>query len=87
MKRGLEKRGFSFIEVISPCTTGYGRLNRMSPVDMMRALRDFGKIKKVPPMEATIDLTREIVLGEFVDIEKPTYNDVFSSLYGKAGAS
>jgi 2-oxoglutarate ferredoxin oxidoreductase subunit beta len=87
MKRGLEKRGFSFIEVISPCTTGYGRLNRMSPVDMMRALRDFGKIKKVPPMEATIDPTREIILGEFVDVEKPTYNDVFSSLYGKAGAS
>jgi len=86
MKRGLEKKGFSFIEVISPCTTGYGRLNRMSPVEMMRALRDYGKIKKVPPMEATIDLMKEIVLGEFVDVEKPTYNDVFSSLYGKAGA-
>jgi len=85
IKRGLQKKGFSFIEVISPCTTGYGRLNRMTPLDMMRNLKETGKIQKVPPTEATIDPTKEIILGDFVDIEKPTYNEVFETLTQRAG--
>ncbi|MFQ5911212.1 MAG: thiamine pyrophosphate-dependent enzyme, partial [Thermoplasmata archaeon] len=28
MKRALEKRGFTFIEIISPCPTGFGRPNK-----------------------------------------------------------
>jgi 2-oxoglutarate ferredoxin oxidoreductase subunit beta len=78
--RGLKKKGFSFIEVISPCTTGYGRLNRMTPLDMMRKLRETGKIRKVPPTEAVCDPSHEVILGEFVDIERPTYNEVFEKL-------
>jgi 2-oxoglutarate ferredoxin oxidoreductase subunit beta len=85
IKRGLQKKGFSFIEVISPCTTGYGRLNKMTPLDMMRNLKETGKIRKVPPTEATIDPTKEIILGDFVDIEKPTYNEVFETLTQRAG--
>jgi 2-oxoglutarate ferredoxin oxidoreductase subunit beta len=87
IKRGLTKKGFSFIEVISPCTTGYGRLNKMSPLDMMRNLRETGRIRKIPPTEATCDPTSEIVLGDFVDIDKPTYNEVFETLTRRAGVS
>ena len=85
IKRGLIKKGFSFIEVITPCTTGYGRLNKMSPVDMMSNLRKVGRIRKVLPTEAICDPTTEIVLGDFVDFEKPTYNEVFESLTQRAG--
>jgi 2-oxoglutarate ferredoxin oxidoreductase subunit beta len=85
--RGLTKKGFSFIEVITPCTTGYGRLNKMSPIDMMKNLRERGKIRKVPPTEAECDPTGEIVLGDFVDIEKPTYNEVFETLTRRAGVA
>ena len=87
IKRGLTKKGFSFIEVITPCTTGYGRLNRLSPLDMMRMLREKGKIRKVPPTEAVCDPAREIVLGDFVDIEKPTYNELFETLTHRAGVA
>jgi 2-oxoglutarate/2-oxoacid ferredoxin oxidoreductase subunit beta len=85
IKRGLIKKGFSFIEVISPCTTGYGRHNNMSPVDMMRSLRKVGKIKKVHPTEAICDPEKEIVLGDFVDFEKPTYNDAYETVMQRAG--
>ncbi|MBN2335411.1 2-oxoacid:ferredoxin oxidoreductase subunit beta, partial [Candidatus Bathyarchaeota archaeon] len=84
IKRGLQKKGFSFIEVISPCTTGFGRLNKMTPLDMMRQLRDNTKIKKVHPTEASIDPSSEIILGDFVDIRKPTYNETLKELEEKA---
>jgi 2-oxoglutarate ferredoxin oxidoreductase subunit beta len=83
IKRGLTRRGFSFIEVISPCTTGYGRLNKMSPLDMMRQLRDNSRIRKVHPTEAAIDPSREIILGDFVDMERPTFNEALAALEGE----
>jgi 2-oxoglutarate ferredoxin oxidoreductase subunit beta len=75
IKLGLGKRGFRFVEVISPCTTGYGRLNRMDGLEMMRRLRDASRPRRVHPTEATIDPWREIVVGTFVDEERPTYNE------------
>ncbi len=84
IKKGLQKKGFSFIEVISPCTTGFGRLNRLTPIEMMRQLRDNTKIKKVHPTEATIDPHTEIIIGDFVDVRKPTYGEILRELEAKA---
>jgi len=80
IKKGLSRKGFSFIEVISPCTTGFGRLSRLSPLEMMRMLRDNAKVKKVHPTEATIDPFGEIILGDFVEAERPTFNDALAAL-------
>ncbi len=80
IKRGLVKRGFSFIEVVSPCPTGFGRLNRLSGVEMMKELRSISRIREVPPTEAVIDPGREIIIGDFVDFDRPTYNEVLSGL-------
>jgi len=54
---------------------------------MMRALKERGFVKKVHPTEATCDPRTEIVLGDFVDIEKPTYNEVFETLTKRAGVA
>jgi len=80
IKKGLLKKGFSFIEVISPCTTGYGRLNKMTPIQMMNQLKDNSRIVKVHPTEATIEPEREIIIGNFVDVRKPTYDEVLAEL-------
>ncbi len=83
IKKGLQKKGFSFIEVISPCTTGYGRLNKMTPLDMMNQLKNNSRIAQVHPTEAIIDPNQEIILGNFVDIRKPTYDEVLKELEAK----
>lgn len=83
IKRGLKKKGFNFIEVISPCTTGYGRLQDMSPTDMMKQLRDSSKVKKVKPTDAKIEPGEEIIVGEFVNEDKPTYNKILEDLTNK----
>ena len=85
IKRGLKKKGFSFIEVISPCTTGFGRLSRLNSVEMMRQLKELGRVRRVHPTEATLDLDKEIVIGDFVDIEKPTYNQIMAGLRRQGG--
>jgi len=74
IKKALEKNGFSFIEVVSPCPEIYGRRNKMpTGIDMMNWFKKASEIKNYSdPVRAEISLEK-IVVGEFVDIEKPTY--------------
>ena len=67
------KRGFRFIEVISPCPTYYGRMNRQATgLDQMRYYRDNTVVKHgVNPSEVGIDINGQIIAGKFVDIERP----------------
>jgi len=85
IKKGLQKKGFSFIEVIAPCSTVYGRYNRLgNGLDMMNELKEYTTIKHgVYPTEATIEPGKEIIIGDFVDAEKPEYSDMVQSLIDK----
>ena len=81
MKESLAKRGFCFIEVISPCPTAYGRRNKLgSGLDEMNFFKENSVIKhNIDPKEADIGLGSEIVVGKFVDIEKPTFTDTLEA--------
>ena len=74
----LAKRGFSFVEIIAPCPIGYGRRNRQRDgLAAMRYYHDKSVIRHdADPKEVDIDLGEEIVVGKFVDIEKPTFRDL-----------
>lgn len=69
----LLKRGFSFVEVISPCPTYYGRMNNQpTGLEQMRYYRKKRVVKNgVDPSEAGIGLDGPIITGKFVDIELP----------------
>jgi 2-oxoglutarate/2-oxoacid ferredoxin oxidoreductase subunit beta len=75
---GLAKRGFSVIEVISPCPTYYGRWNKMgSALKQMSYYHENSVIRHgADPAEVNISLGGEIVVGKFVDIDKPTFADL-----------
>ncbi len=74
----FDKRGFSVIEVISPCPTYYGRWNKMgSALEQMKHYHDHSIIRhQVDPAQADVDLGGEIIVGRFVDIDKPTFSDL-----------
>ncbi|MFC1870493.1 thiamine pyrophosphate-dependent enzyme [Chloroflexota bacterium] len=74
----LLKRGFRFVEVISPCPTVYGRMNRQpTGLDHMKYYRESSVIKHgADPRDADIDLHGKIIVGKFIDIERPTYSDL-----------
>jgi 2-oxoglutarate ferredoxin oxidoreductase subunit beta len=71
----ITKKGFSFVEVIAPCSTLYARLNKLgSGLDLMKFYHDNSEIRHgADPGEVDIDFQSKIVVGKFVDIEKPTY--------------
>jgi len=85
IKEALNKRGFSFIEVIAACPTTYGRRNKMpDALDEMRFYREHSVIKHgIDPSQANIEIGKEIVVGKFVDIEKPTFNEAVEELKKK----
>jgi 2-oxoglutarate ferredoxin oxidoreductase subunit beta len=73
----MRKRGFSFIEVLTPCPTAFGRHNKMrSAMDILRFYHQHSVIRNhIDPKEATLDFSKDLVLGKFVDIERPTFLD------------
>jgi 2-oxoglutarate ferredoxin oxidoreductase subunit beta len=80
IKKLLQRKGFSFIEVVSPCPEIYGRHNKMrTGLEMMEWFRKASVIANFSdPAKAEITPER-IVVGEFVDIEKPTYEQLLYS--------
>jgi 2-oxoglutarate ferredoxin oxidoreductase subunit beta len=89
MREALTKKGFSFIEIISPCPTLYGRRNRRG--DGLDELKDYKKRSVIKHGADTkdVDMTFDgpIVVGKFVDRERPTLQEAMDAhLQKKLGA-
>jgi len=67
LKKAITHRGFSFIDVLSPCPTQFGRRNALrSAHEMLAALRNNCiSVEKAKSMSSD-DLKGKIVVGEFV---------------------
>ena len=74
----LNKNGFSVVEVISPCPTYYGRWNKMgSALEQMGYYHEQSVIQHgIDPAKADIGLSGEIIVGRFVDVDRPTFGDL-----------
>jgi 2-oxoglutarate ferredoxin oxidoreductase subunit beta len=71
----LDKKGFSFVEIISPCPTLYGRGNRLgNGLNMMRYYRDKSVIRHgSDPRDADIYFGGPITVGNFINVDRPSY--------------
>jgi 2-oxoglutarate ferredoxin oxidoreductase subunit beta len=74
MVEAINKKGFSFIEILAPCPTLYQRRNKMGDgLDTMKFYKERSVIKNgAHTREVDIDLQGQITVGKFVDIERPT---------------
>lgn len=80
IQEAVLNRGFSFVEVLSPCPINYGRRNKEKGLDTLRIYRDKSIIRNnAHPTELDIDFERAVILGKFVDIEKPTCSDRYDN--------
>ena len=74
IKKSLQKEGFSFIEVISPCPTIFDRYNkRGTATDVMRLFQHNSQVQHGCDPSKAIITRNQIPVGEFMDIEKPSY--------------
>ena len=85
IKKALQKEGFSFVEIISECPEIFGRYNKMdTALKMMKWFKEASVVQNFSdPAKAEITPSR-IVVGEFVDIEKPSYGRLLKEMRTKA---
>jgi 2-oxoglutarate ferredoxin oxidoreductase subunit beta len=83
----LVKPGFSFIEVIAPCPTNYGSMNKQPRgLDHLHYYQEKSVIRNgADPREAGIELNGPILVGKFVDTERPTLEEGIQRVLEKAG--
>jgi len=85
MQEALGKRGFSFIEVITPCVTLYARRNRLGDgLNLLKYYYEKSEIQHGADTR-TLDISYQgkLIVGKFVDIEKPTFLDCMNEHLGK----
>jgi 2-oxoglutarate ferredoxin oxidoreductase subunit beta len=86
MKEALLKKGFSFIEVLAPCPTLFLRRNRLGEgVDEVKYYKEKSVIKNgADTKEVALGYHSEIIVGKFVDRERPTWLEAMNSHFSKA---
>ncbi len=75
IQEGLAKKGFSFIEVITPCVTLYARRNRLGDgLNLLKYYYENSEIQHGADTR-TLDISYQgkITVGKFIDREKPTF--------------
>jgi len=80
------KPGFSVVEAIAPCPTLFVRFNRKrwKDGDILKYYQEHSVIRHdAKPWEVDIGFDGEIVCGEFVNIERPTFQDRLREVYGE----
>ncbi len=85
IQEALAKRGFSFIEVITPCVTLYARRNRLGDgLNLLKYYYEKSDIQHGADTR-TLDISYQgnLIVGKFVDIEKPTFLDAMNKHLGK----
>lgn len=85
IKEALGKKGFSFVEILAPCPTLYSRRNKLGDgLDQMIYFKEQSEIQNgADTKTVSIDFQSKIVVGKFVDKERPTYLDMMNEYYQK----
>jgi 2-oxoglutarate ferredoxin oxidoreductase subunit beta len=83
----IRKKGFSVLEILSPCPTIYGRHNKLGgAVEMMRHQEE--NAVAIEEVESVADAVKagRILTGVFVDVAKPEFCDEYDKLIKKTQA-
>ena len=90
IKDAVQKSGFTFVEIVSPCPTLYGRRNKLGDgLEMMRAFRELSTVKNgADTREVGLDFKGRIVCGKFIDRERPSFLERYNErMASRLGAS
>ena len=85
IQEALARKGFSFIEVITPCVTLYARRNRLGDgLNLLKYYHDNAEIKHgADTRTVDIDFQGKLIIGKFVEKDKPTFLDAMNEHLGK----
>lgn len=84
MKTALQRKGFSFVEIISQCPTAYGRRAKIgSAQKFLEWFKSLPIRKKDDPLGHTVPTRDGMDLGVFVDREESGYLETADSIFSK----
>jgi 2-oxoglutarate ferredoxin oxidoreductase subunit beta len=83
IREALAKKGFSFVEILAPCPTLYSRRNKLGDgLAQMVYYQENSEIRNgADTKEVALGFQSKIVVGKFVDRERPTYQDAMNDYY------
>ena len=85
IKKALNKKGFSVVEIISDCPISYGKMNKMrTAVEMLKWIKDMTVSKKAWGDLSPEEKKEKFVIGEFLDIDRPDYTELYSEVMEEA---
>ena len=85
IEKGIRKRGFSVIEVMSNCHIQFGRRNNMGdPITMMKWLKDHAVTTQKASKMAPDSLEDKFTIGVLADVDKPIYTEEYQKIREKA---
>jgi 2-oxoglutarate ferredoxin oxidoreductase subunit beta len=83
----LAKKGFSVVEILSPCPTAYGRRNKLAnPVDMMNWLKDNVVSKDRLGTMGEDERKGKVASGVLWDVVKPEFTAEYDKLIERLAA-
>jgi 2-oxoglutarate ferredoxin oxidoreductase subunit beta len=83
-RKALAHKGFSLVEVLSPCPTYFGRNNGMTdPVENLRWIRDQSVLLEEARQMDPAALAGKYVLGELYEALRPELSEVYARLRGR----
>jgi 2-oxoglutarate ferredoxin oxidoreductase subunit beta len=85
IREALDHKGFSFIEVLSPCPTLYMRRNRLGDgLTQMQYYKEKSEIKnETPTSELDLGFQDKIIVGKFVEKDKPSFIQSMNEFYSE----
>lgn len=85
LARGIAKKGFSVIEVMSNCHTQYGRRNQMGdPVTMLRYFKEHAVSVDRATKMSEEELGGRFTIGVLADVDKPNYLEEYQKIRERA---
>jgi len=88
IEMAMQKKGFSVVEVMTPCPTAFGRRNRMGTgLALMEWLKENTISQAKAATMSEDELNGKIVTGILVDREKPEYTEQYLKLIERVQAN
>jgi 2-oxoglutarate ferredoxin oxidoreductase subunit beta len=85
IEQAIRKKGFSLVEIMSPCPTAYGKINKKgSPKDIILDQKSQAvNVEKAKTMSPE-DLRGRIITGVLADRELPDYISTYDKIMSQA---
>jgi len=88
IEKGIRKKGFSVVEVMSNCHVQFGRRNKMGdPITMLNWLKDHAISKAEGSSMPPDSLHDKFTIGILADEDKPNYIETYEEIRKKSKKS